>query len=229
MERTRRRNTEDSEEFDMSLMYDDIEKIRDREEEEEKDQKGKLGNAGLMALIAGASLFALGILGGSIGLPGDFFEFLTQGALPIIGFGALGYGFFKTLRMAFREKQLNFPVLNVYRKRANTTATTAEDVTGTGTGTSTRQNYNTRQQNYNRRTTRTSNRSNSKSIRKSRTNRVFSGVAGGIAEYAGVSPALIRFAFIASIPITSGMSIFAYLLLSIVLPANYERPENTNG
>jgi phage shock protein PspC (stress-responsive transcriptional regulator) len=47
-------------------------------------------------------------------------------------------------------------------------------------------------------------------------------VAGGLAEYLGVSSALIRFAIIFSLFATSGMSLFVYLLLSIVIPSNYD-------
>ena len=54
------------------------------------------------------------------------------------------------------------------------------------------------------------------------TNRVFSGVAGGIAEYTGVSAALVRFAFIAGLFMTGFMFVFVYLLLSIVLPADLD-------
>jgi phage shock protein PspC (stress-responsive transcriptional regulator) len=218
MERTRRRTTA-VDDFDTSLMYDDIEKIRDREQEEEKDQKSKLGSAGMMAFIAGAALMALGVLGGGLGLTGEFWTFLVEGALPVIGIGALGYGFIKMLRMAFREKQLNFPVLNVYRKKA-ATASMGEEVSAPITG----QRYQQRQQ-YQQRSRGRQAGTNSKLLKRSRTNKVFSGVAGGLAEYMGISPALIRFAFIATIPITSGMSIFAYLLLSIVLPANFEKQQ----
>ncbi|MDX2246287.1 MAG: PspC domain-containing protein [Bacteroidia bacterium] len=210
-ERYRRRSSI-SEDFDTSLMYDDIEKIREREEDEEKDQNSKLGSAGMMALIAGAGLLLVGVFQWAI--PFDFMEALNA-ILPIIGFGALGYGFFKTMKLAFRDKELNFPALNVYRKTkpvpppVNEEAARAQNV-----------NSNTRYQ----RRPRTYERSNNqkKALRRSRTNRVFSGVAGGIAEYMGISAALIRFAFIAGLFMGIGMPIFIYLLLSIVLPANYD-------
>ncbi|MEM7515118.1 MAG: hypothetical protein AAF388_29595, partial [Bacteroidota bacterium] len=113
MARQRYRRTSSLDEFDTSLMYDDIEKIRELEEEEEKDQNNKLSFAGMMALVAGAALFITGALGGL--LPPDLTGFL-MGALPVVGFGALGYGFYKTLKLAFRQKELSFPTLNVYRK-----------------------------------------------------------------------------------------------------------------
>ncbi|MEM6807126.1 MAG: hypothetical protein AAF696_37335, partial [Bacteroidota bacterium] len=63
-ERSRRRSSI-IEEFDTSLMYDDIEKIREAEEEVAKDQSTQLGAAGLMALVAGAGLLVSTIFAGS--------------------------------------------------------------------------------------------------------------------------------------------------------------------
>ncbi|RMG59754.1 MAG: PspC domain-containing protein [Bacteroidetes bacterium] len=218
-ERYRRRSSI-AEEFDTSLMYDDIEKIREREEEEEKDQNSKLGSAGMMAFFAGAALLTLSLVvgPGSDILP-QLVEFLREAALPIIGFGALAYGFFKTVKLAFRQKELNFPALNVYRK-TRPVPPGAEEA-GTRQRTQSRANTSNRYQRPTR-TYRRETSSSRKSLRRSRTNRVFSGVAGGLSEYTGISAALIRFAFIFSLFPTSGMSVFIYLLLSIVLPANYD-------
>ncbi|MEM9936781.1 MAG: PspC domain-containing protein, partial [Bacteroidota bacterium] len=60
-----------------------------------------------------------------------------------------------------------------------------------------------------------------KVLMRSRRDKVFSGVAGGLAEYMGVSAALVRFAFIAGLFAAGPMPVFAYLLLSIILPPNY--------
>lgn len=221
-----RRRASIAEEFDTSLMYDDIEKIREREEEEEKDQNSKLGSAGMMALVAGGGLL-LATLFSEIGFISDFFEAITV-ILPVIGFGALGYGFIKTIQMAFRQKELNFPALNVYRKtRPVTSAPGEEGEERSRTYRNNRSRNTERDQNRYRYQRRSATRSyeatpRKKNLQRSRVDRVFSGVAGGIAKYTGVSSALIRFAFIFSIPVTSGMSIFLYLLLSIILPANYD-------
>ncbi len=225
MERERyRRRASIAEEFDTSLMYDDIEKIREREEEEEKDQNSKLGSAGLMALVAGA-----GLLVASFFTNFEFMEIISV-ILPVIGFGALGYGLVKTIQLAFRQKELNFPALNVYRKTRPAASTTSSAEEGTKERARTyRSRYAERneqnQYRYSRRSTTKAYdraRTDKKVLQRSRKDRVFSGVAGGIAKYTGVSSALIRFAFIFSIPVTSGMSIFLYLLLSIILPANYD-------
>ena len=237
MDRERfRRRSSIAEEFDTSLMYDDIEKIRERDEEVEKDQNGKLGSAGMMAFIAGVALVATGFIGGLDIFPGELITFLRDIAFPILGFGALGYGFYKTLKLAFRQKELNFPALNVYRKTkpAQPKAKPKEENTARSrvreqNAARERQRARQRQMRQDARTTyrratqaQTTNR---KTLQRSRTNRVFSGVAGGIAEYAGISAALVRFAFIAGLfmafPVMPIIPII-YFLLSIALPANYE-------
>ncbi|MEO0468135.1 MAG: PspC domain-containing protein [Bacteroidota bacterium] len=228
-ERYRRRSSI-AEEFDTSLMYDDIEKIREREQEEEKDQNAKLGSAGLMSLLAGGGLVVLGVLFNNVATP-ELAEFLMV-SLNIIGFGALGYGFFKTLKLAFRQKELNFPALNVYRKTQPKPKTATNNPqreegrqqarTYSRAGQQSRGRYQQRASTYRR-------EGGKKTLRRSRTNRVFSGVAGGLAEYLGVSPALVRFGFIAGLFMTFFMSIFIYLLLSIVLPANYDNYNTVPG
>jgi len=202
-------------EFDTSLLYDDIERIRDIEEAEEKDQNNKLSFAGMMALIAGFALLVITFGSGLV--PPNVAEFLRV-FMQIAGFGALGYGFYKMLKLVFREKELNFPALNVYRKTKPAAA-----AAGSATKEHKQDPNNTQQsQTYQRRPRSYSSSSSRKELRRSRVNRVFSGVAGGLAEYFGVSSALLRFAFILSIFATSGSSIFLYLLLSIILPPNYD-------
>jgi len=97
-----RRRASIAEEFDTSLMYDDIEKIREREEEEEKDQNSKLGSAGMMALVAGAGLL-LATVFSEIGFISAFFVAITV-ILLVFGFGALGYGFIKTIIMGLHQQ-----------------------------------------------------------------------------------------------------------------------------
>ncbi|RMG24918.1 MAG: PspC domain-containing protein [Bacteroidetes bacterium] len=144
----------------------------------------------------------------------------------VVGVGSLVYGFFKTLKLAFRQKELNFPALNVYRKTRPVNHTNTGSNTETRTKSQTQSSSTQNTTSSRARTYQTRPRSYARSKRKvltrSRTNRVFSGVAGGLAEYANISPALIRFAFIAGLIVSGGMSIFIYLLLSIILPANYE-------
>jgi len=204
-------------------MYDDIEKIREAEEEVAKDQGTQLGAAGMMALVAGAGLLLTTIFSGTVPVIGELFEALVP-ILSVIGYLALGYGFFKTMRLAFRKKELNFPALNVYRKtKPAPPPPRTEEKTRTRTESrtdNTFRNSTRTRPDYRRAETFTSGRQ--KGLRRSRSNRVFSGVAGGIADYFGISAVLIRFAFIASLPASGGASIFVYLLLSMVLPTNYD-------
>jgi len=204
--------TQEFEDFDTSLLYDDIERIREIEEAEEKDQNTKLSFAGLMALIAGIVLMVITV-GGTL-FPPNMIEFL-RGFMQIAGFGALFYGFIKMLQLVIRQKELNFPALNVYRKTKPISATKATRKEKQRTSSE------EKSRSYQWRPTQQVS-SNRKELRRSRKNRVFSGVAGGLAEYFGVSSALLRFAFILSIFATSGSSIILYLLLSIVLPPNYD-------
>lgn len=104
------------EDFDAALMFDDVERIRNFEKEEEKDQNSKLGSAGLMALLAGAALLAAGVVSNTTGFFPELMEFLRNVGLPIIGFGALGYGALKTAKLVFRDRMLNFPTLTLLRK-----------------------------------------------------------------------------------------------------------------
>ncbi|MEM6264748.1 MAG: PspC domain-containing protein [Bacteroidota bacterium] len=217
------------ERFDTSLMYDDIERIRDREEAVEKNENDKLSFAGMMALIAGIGIVVLGTVGNLI--PLDILEFLS-GALPVVGFGALGYGFYKTLKLAFRKRDLNFPALNVSRKtrkRPDTREEARPRPNSTSAGATSRsRTYQRSEARARRQESRTYRRRQArrqpikKNLQRSRQNRVFSGVAGGIAEYAGISPALVRFAFIAGLFMSQGMFVFVYLLLSIILPTEFE-------
>lgn len=58
---------------------------------------------------------------------------------------------------------------------------------------------------------------------KSRTNRVFFGVAGGLAEYFDIDPVLVRVAFAASVLFT-GLGIVGYVLLAIVAKSEIDTP-----
>ena len=55
-------------------------------------------------------------------------------------------------------------------------------------------------------------------LAKSRTNKKIAGVAGGIAEYLGIDPTLVRIAFVIGAVVGSGFSIPLYLILAFVLP-----------
>lgn len=199
-------------EFESSgAQYEDIENIRSLEDEAARTDNGKIGVAGLMALAAGVGLLAVSLMENIISM--DILEAL-HGGLLAIGLGATIYGTIKVLRKVL-GKTLDIPSLNVIKKNIASTAqktgsyaqyqkrsSTAQESAQTAT-----QFPFTQQQ---------------KTLRRSRTNRVISGVAGGIGEHLGISPALIRFAFIVGTFASSGLFVFAYLLLTLILPKNYD-------
>ena len=55
-----------------------------------------------------------------------------------------------------------------------------------------------------------------KKLRKSRNNRIFCGVMGGIAEYFDVDPTIVRVLFL--IVSWTGFPVFLYILLAIIIP-----------
>lgn len=62
---------------------------------------------------------------------------------------------------------------------------------------------------------------------RSRTNRILGGVAGGIAEYLGVDPTLIRLLWVLSL--FTGIGILAYIVAWIIIPENPYQSETAQG
>lgn len=58
-----------------------------------------------------------------------------------------------------------------------------------------------------------------KKLYKSRKNKVIDGVCGGIAEYLGVDPVLVRLIAALSLFFTGGVIVIAYILAMIIMPA----------
>ncbi|ACI18584.1 PspC domain-containing protein [Dictyoglomus thermophilum] len=55
---------------------------------------------------------------------------------------------------------------------------------------------------------------------RSRRNRVFLGVCGGIGEYFGIDPVIIRLIFIFSVLFLGPLSLLFYILCALVIPEN---------
>lgn len=55
---------------------------------------------------------------------------------------------------------------------------------------------------------------------RNRQDKMIAGVAGGLAQYFGVDPVLVRLAFVVLcfVPAVGGISVLAYIILAIVLP-----------
>jgi len=61
-------------------------------------------------------------------------------------------------------------------------------------------------------------------LERSSTNRVFSGVAGGMAEYVDVSPGFVRFLWVLAAIFSGGIFIIVYVALILVLPVAAAAP-----
>jgi phage shock protein C len=62
--------------------------------------------------------------------------------------------------------------------------------------------------------------SGSRRMHRSRDERLLFGVCGGLAEYFGVDPTIVRIGFVLAglFPPTSGISVIGYILLAVILP-----------
>ena len=58
------------------------------------------------------------------------------------------------------------------------------------------------------------------------TNKKFGGVCGGLGEYFGVDPTLVRVIFILIALLSLGLGVLAYLLMWMVVP---RKPRETSG
>ncbi len=187
----------------------DMERLREIESETVKTQNGKIGLAGLMAMGAALGLIATGVLSTLTGFAGFEFWGVLHALFLSVGMVSAIYGTVKTL-LTLRGKTLNMPSLEVLRKNV------AQAQPNVNVGAYNRNQTQNQTQNINPQNT------VSQTLRRSRKSRVVAGVAGGLAEYMGISPVLVRIAFLMAIPVTSGFFPFIYLLLALVLPKNYD-------
>jgi phage shock protein PspC (stress-responsive transcriptional regulator) len=59
-----------------------------------------------------------------------------------------------------------------------------------------------------------------KRLTKSSTDKMISGVCGGIAEYFGVDPTLVRIGYLIFTFVGSGSPILLYFILAVIMPEN---------
>lgn len=57
-----------------------------------------------------------------------------------------------------------------------------------------------------------------KKLTKSRTDRMVAGVCGGIAEYFGIDPTLVRVGYLVFTFLAAGSPILLYILLAFIIP-----------
>lgn len=63
-----------------------------------------------------------------------------------------------------------------------------------------------------------------KKLYRSRSNKMLTGLAGGIAQYFGVDPTLVRILLVIFEFATGGLLIIAYLIVSFIVPKEPENP-----
>jgi len=67
-----------------------------------------------------------------------------------------------------------------------------------------------------------------KRLYRSRTDRMIAGVCGGIADYFGIDPTLVRVAAVL-LAVANGVGVVAYVILMIVIPEEGDRPMHADG
>jgi len=193
----------------MPGMMDDLELITEEKPEEMKKDNATFRAVGIISVLSGLGLF-LGMNAETFGLNELFDVKQIIPAVLGVGIAALGIGLVKGFKKIFRRGNLNLPSLQIRRK--------------TPAHISAREGQRQRQQPpaLPREETFRRNRKLSKSIK----DKVFMGVAGGLAEHSGISASLIRMLFIGAFAFSGGTAAFIYMLLGIFLPtARRESPK----
>ncbi len=198
--------------------------------EEEKETGKSIWN---IATISGLVMIFLSLTFAiqSIGLPtGDFLSGLSEGligssVLPLIG-GALitlvGFGFLvgdrkrarkiKKARKKAKASQSNYSDIpgsesSESQSRSRSKLSNALDSkSGQSSGYSTSKSFDT----YGYR--------HSKKLMKSRSDKKWAGVCGGLAKYFGISATVVRFIFVAAFFMGWGASLLVYFGLSLAMP-----------
>lgn len=185
--------------IDTPQFDEDIEAIREAEK--------KLNREGNSMAIAGGMAFAtgLGLLLLQIAGAGSIPEW--GAALLVAGVGAIGFGTLKLLGK-LRKKSLDFPLLRKIKKAVRQQRSQAQSRQANRNATAGKQGTGVFEETYVR-----------NKLAKSTSNKVFLGICGGIAEYAGISPSLMRLVFLIGLMLSAGVIIPVYLILAIFLPS----------
>jgi phage shock protein PspC (stress-responsive transcriptional regulator) len=122
------------------------------------------------------------------------YQIFTEAWPFFLGAGIVGAGLgvMRLLGKVFRRKTLSLPKLELRRKTEKTTQN-AMNTFASG--------------------------ERSNRLTKSDTDKVFMGVAGGIAAQSGIPSSLIRAAWIVAFAMTSGVAAFVYLALGLFMPS----------
>lgn len=230
-EKTRQRSS--SKTGTATLEFDDFElnsTMQEFLEEEEKETGKSIWN---IATISGLVMLflSLSFVVQWIGLPigSGFASFVNNviGALPIIGGGLItlvGFGYLVGDRKRARK-------IKKAQKRAKKSAAkgaTYSDIPGAESTTFNEPNrrLNNALDSDNKSTTKSSSSFDfdaygyrqSKKLTKSRTDKKWTGVCGGLAKYFGISSTVVRFIFVAAFFMGYGASLLIYFGLSLAMP-----------
>lgn len=215
-----------------SLEFDEFELNSTMQEflkEEEKDTGKNIWN---IATISGMVMIFLALTFAiqSIGLPtGDFLAGLSEGligssVLPLIGGGLItliGFGFLVGDRKRARK-------IKKARRKAAKSASSMEysDIHGSEDKAYTSSSkLNNALDSKNRKSSQSTSMEfdaygyrQSKRLMRSRSNKKWAGVCGGLAKYFGISATVVRFIFIAAFFMGWGTSLLVYFGLSLAMP-----------
>lgn len=184
-----------------------LEVVKEEDEKSVKrDSRGFL-IAGILSMLAGAGIMVATNL-----------NFGWMDLIPILitgGIAALGFGLIKGFRKIFRRKNLNLPSLKLLRKVKPKTDPKFQ-VNRRGV----RGPLNKTYKNSKEAIREIQEAFKGKRLGKSFYNKVFMGVAGGLAEYAGINASLVRLFFIIAFFVSGGTVAIIYILLGLLLPEN---------
>jgi len=193
-----------SESYSMPGMMDDLEIAQEQAPAELKKESRQFAVAGVISLLAGAAIY-IGMNFGHLGLSA-----LIENIAPFVilsGIGALGYGLIKGWRRIMRKARINFPKLRIRRKFMPYERQRTQQDQGPKWNQRLEQIVSNAQD------------SSRKAQRLARSsNRVFLGVAAGLAEHSRIPVSVIRLLFIGAFAISGGFAAILYVLLGIFLP-----------
>ena len=201
--------TEQGKEYQYESLFGLDEDITDEDiedflsQQEEVDQKSGMLNlptiAGLATIGVGALylLERLGVFASGFDMGAILGPWLIGVLIILVGFGVLSWNPRRSRRAAARKAAAK---RRTARQRERPAAAPAAE-------------RRTRQES-------TTSRSHSgrKQFAKSRTNRKLAGVCGGIGEYFGIDPTIVRIAFVIALIAGQGMALPIYLILAFVMP-----------
>lgn len=208
----------DNSSFDFGVMMDQpgdfaIDVVAEEDPKSVKKDSTGFVIAGLLSILAGAGIIVAA--NADLGFK-QLLPYFIGG-----GIAALGFGLVKAFRKVFSRRKLNLPSLTLRRKvqRQEPTRTIPNFNSSQSTVASKFQKANAAAHAALESAKATyAEASKGKKLGKSFTNKVFMGVASGLAEYAGVNAAFIRMLFVMAFFFSAGLVTILYIFLGIVLP-----------